>query len=62
MHHVHREANGCADALTKRGTRQHTMMAAYSDYPTFAHVIYVRDGYGLGNFRLYALGPNVGVV
>ena len=60
--HVYREANGCADALAKRGTRQHTRMAVYSDCPTFAHVIYVRDGYDLGDFRLCAPGPDVGVV
>ena len=57
-----REANGCADALAKWGTRQHTSMAVYSDCPTFAHVIYVRDGYGLGDFQLCAPGPDVGVV
>ena len=62
VHHVYREANGCADALAKRGTHQHTRMAVYSDCPTFAHVIYVRDGYGLGDFRLCAPGPDVGVV
>ena len=62
VHHVYREANGCADALAKRGTRQHTRMTVYSDCPTFAHVIYVRDGYGLGDFRLCAPGPDVGVV
>ena len=39
--------NGCADALAKRGTRQHTRMAMYSDCPIFAHVVYVRDGYDL---------------
>ena len=47
VQHVCREANGCADALAKRRTHQHTRMAVYSDYPTFAHVIYVRDGYVL---------------
>ena len=62
VHHVYREANGCADALAKRGTHQHTRMAVYSDCPTFAHVIYVRDGYGLGDFRLCAPGSDVGVV
>ena len=62
VRHVYREANGCADALAKRGTRQQTRMAVYSDCPTFAHVIYVGDGSGLGDFRLCALGPVVGVV
>ena len=37
-------------------------MAVYSDCPTFAHVIYVRDGSGLGDFRLCAPGSNVSVV
>ena len=60
--HVYHEANGCADALAKWGTRQHTRMSIYSDCPTFAHVIYVRDGSGLGDFRLCAPGPDVGVV
>ena len=62
VHHVYREANGCADALVKRGTRQQTRMVVYSDCPTFAHVIYVRDGSDLGDFRLCALGLDVGVV
>ena len=62
VHHVYREANGYADALAKRGTCQHTRMTVYSDCPTFAHEIYVRDGYGLGDFRLCVPGSDVSVV
>ena len=62
VHHVYREANGCADVLAKRGTCQQTKMTMYSDCPTFAYVIYARDGSGLGEFQLCAPGPDVGVV
>ena len=47
MHHVYREANGCADALAKRGTRQQNLMAVYSECPDFVDVSYVRDLTGL---------------
>ena len=59
VHHVYHEANGCADALAKRGTRQQTRTTVYSDCPTFVHVLYVRDGSGLGESRLCAPGPDV---
>ena len=62
VHHVYREANGCADTLAKRGTRQRTRTIVYSECPTFVHVLYVRDVSGLGEPRLYAPGPDVGVV
>ena len=62
MHHVYREANDCADALPKRGIRQQIRMTVYSDCPTFVHVLYIRDGSGLGKSRLYAPDPDVGVV
>ena len=62
MHHVYHEANGCADALEKRGTCQQTRTTMYSDCPTFVHVLYVRDVSSLGKPRLCALGPDVGVV
>ena len=59
VHHVYHEANGYADALAKRGTRQQTRTTVYSDCPTFVHVLYVRDGSGLGESRLCAPGPDV---
>ena len=62
MQHVYREANGCEDDLAKRGTCQRNLMTMYSECPTFAHVIYVKDGYGLGDFRLCAPGPDVGEI
>ena len=62
VHHVYREANGYADALAKRGTRQQTWTTVYSDCPTFVHVLYIRNGSGLEESRLYAPGPDVGVV
>ena len=35
VHHVYREANGCADLLAKRGTRQQPVECVYSSCPTF---------------------------
>ncbi|XP_030959036.1 uncharacterized protein LOC115980987 [Quercus lobata] len=62
VHHVYREANGCADALAKRGTRQWNLMAMYSECPDFVDVSYGRDLIGLGETRLCAPGTGVGVV
>ena len=60
--HVYREANGCADALAKRGTRQRNLMTMYSECPTFVNVSYVRDLSGLGEPRLCAPGAGFDVV
>ena len=62
MQHVYREANGCADALAKQGTRQRNLLSVYSDCPSFVYVSYVRDLAGLGETRLCAQGANVGDV
>ena len=62
VQHVYREANGCADALAKRGTCQRNLMTVYSECPTFVNVSYVRDLTGLGESRLCAPGTVVGVV
>ena len=62
MHHVYREANGCTDALAKRGTRQRNLMAMYSECPDFVDVSYVRDLTSLGDTRLCAPGTGVGDV
>ena len=62
MQHVYREANGCADALAKQGTRQRNLLSVYSDCPNFVYVSYVRDLAGLGETRLCAQGANVGDV
>ena len=62
MQHVYREANGCADALAKRGTHLWNMMTVYSECPTFVYVSYVRDLTGLGETRLCNLSTVVGVV
>ena len=62
VHHVYREANGCADALAKRGTCQRNLMGVYSECPNFVDVSYVRDLTGLGETRLCAPSTGVGVV
>ena len=62
VQHVYREANGCADALAKRGTRQRNLMTIYSECPNFANVSYVRDLSGLGEPWLCAPGAGVVVV
>ena len=56
VHHVYREANGCADILAKRGTRQQPLMCVYSSYPTFVTVTYIRDLIGHGETRLCTPG------
>ena len=62
VQHIYREANGGADALAKWGTCQQTLMIVYSECPTFVNVSYVRDLTSLGEPRLFAPGPDVGVV
>ena len=52
VHHVYREANGCADVLAKRGTRQQPLVCVYSTCPSFVTVSYIRDLTGLGKTRL----------
>ena len=52
VHHVYREANGCADLLAKRGTRQQPLVCVYSSCPTFVTVAYIRDLTGLGETQL----------
>ena len=52
VQHVYREANGCADALAKRGTRQRTLVAIYDHCPSFVDVPYIRDLTALGEIRL----------
>ena len=47
MHHVYREANGCADILVKQGTRQQPLVCVYSTCPSFVTVAYIRDLTGL---------------
>ena len=51
MQHVYREANGCADELAKRGTRQKTLLFVYDHYSSFMDVPYIRDLTGLGETR-----------
>ena len=62
MHHMYCEANGCVDALAKRGTCQRNRTTVYNECPTFAYVLYVRDVCGLREPRLCAPGPDVGIV
>ena len=62
MQHVYCEANGCANALAKRGTRQQHLMTVYSKCPNFVNVSYVRDLTGLGEPQLCAPSIVVGVV
>ena len=62
MQHVYREANGCADALAKRGTCHRNMMTMYNECPNFVYVSYMRDLTGLGETRLCNPSTAVGVV
>ena len=62
MQHIYREANECADALTKRGTHQQNLLTVYSTCPSFVYVKYVRDLAGLRVTRLCAPGSDVGDV
>ena len=62
VQHIYCEANGCANALAKRGTHQLYLLTVYSTCPNFAYVCYVRDLAGLGMTRLCALGLDVGDV
>ena len=62
VHHVYREANGCADLLAKRGTRQQPLVCVYSSYPTFVTVAYIRDLTGLGETRLCTPGAAEDVI
>ena len=62
VQHVYCEANGCADDLAKRGTRQQTLVLVYSTYPSFVDVSYVRDLTGLGETRLCTLGADAVVI
>ena len=52
MRHVYCEANGCADALAKRRTRQRTVETIYEHCPTFVDVSYIKDLAALGETRL----------
>ena len=62
VQHMYREANGCADELAKRGTRQQNLVFVYSTCPSFVDVSYVRDLTGHGETRLCVPGADVGVV
>ena len=62
VQHVYREANGCADALAKRGTHQRSLLTMFSACPTFVNISYVRHLAGLGETRLCAPGAGVVVV
>ena len=62
VQHVYREANGCADELAKRGTRQKTLLSVYDHCPSFVDVPYIRDLTGLGETRLYNQGAVTNVI
>ena len=62
MRHVYREANGCADALAKRGTHQRTLETIYKHCPTFVDVSYIRDLAILGETRLCTPGVVTNVI
>ena len=62
MRHVYREANGCADALAKRGTSQRTIETIYEHCPTFVDVLYIRDLVALGETRLCIPGVATNVI
>ena len=60
--HVFREANACADALAKRGARQHHVLSVYSSCPSFFYVCFVMDMAGLGSNKICTQRPTVGDV
>lgn len=61
-HHIYCEANGCTDALAKRGAYQH-LLSVYSTCHSFVYLCYVRNLASLGINRLCARGmTTVGVV
>ena len=62
VQHMYHEANGCANKLAKRGTRQWNLMCVYSTCPNFVDVSYVRDLTGLGETRLCIPGADADVV
>ena len=62
VQHMYREANGCADELAKRGTRQQNLVFVYSTCPSFVDVSYVRDLIGLGETRLCIPSADADVV
>ena len=62
MRHVYREANGCVDALAKRGTSQRTVETIYEHCPTFVDVLYIRDLAALGETRLCIPGVATNVI
>ena len=62
VRHVYREANGCADALAKRRTRQRTLETIYEHCPTFVDVSYIRDLAALGETRLCTPGVVANVI
>ena len=43
MYHVFRKANGCANALAKRGNQQQDLLKIYDACPTFVYVLFVWD-------------------
>ena len=56
VHHMYREANGCADVLAKWGTHQQPLVFMYSTCPSFVTVSYIRDLTGLGETRFCTPG------
>ena len=62
MQHVYRKANGRANELAKRGTRQQNFVFVYSTCPSFVDVSYVRDLIDLGETRLCITSADANVV
>ena len=62
MQHVCRKANGRANELAKRGTRQQNFVFVYSTCPSFVDVSYVRDLIDLGETRLCITSADANVV
>ena len=49
VYHIFREANGCIDALTKRGNQQQCILENYDTCPAFVYATFVWDMEHLGN-------------
>ena len=50
--HIYHEANGCANALAKRGHQQHSVLKVYDTCSSFVYATFVWDMKHLGTNRL----------
>ena len=60
--HIFREANGCVDALGRRGNQQQCLLEIYDTCPDFVYVPFVWGMENLGTSRLCPLRLELPVV